>query len=285
MAFFSRFKEKPLWVHLVSALVVLAAVFLIFMLSLNFITHHGDSKTVPNLVGKPLAQVQSLLEKQGFDMVVQDSVFYDSLAPTVIIKQVPEPDAVVKQNRTVYITINRSIAPDVEMPNLMGYTLRNAQMVLENMGLHLGDTSYKPDFAKNSVLQQLYNGEQIAPGTKLKVGSKIALVLGSGIGNESLSVPSLYGMTLSEARSQIQSLGLILGVALPDPGVTDSANAYVYKQSPAPRDAEGRPYHIRPGQMIDIWLSAQRPNVDSMQNAAKPKKVETPVEQQDQQQQ
>jgi beta-lactam-binding protein with PASTA domain len=285
MAFFSRLKEKPLWVHVATALGIIIAFLLIFMLSLNFITHHGDAKTVPNLVGKPLSEVQSLLEKQGFDMVVQDSVYYDSLPATVIIKQVPEPDAVVKVNRTVYVTINRTIAPDVEMPNLLGYTLRNAQMVLENMGLHLGDTTYKPDFAKNSVLQQLYNGQTVAPGTKLKVGSKIALVLGSGIGNESLNVPTLYGMTLSEARSTIQSLGLILGVALPDPGISDTATAFVYKQSPAPRDGEGRPYRIRPGQMIDLWLGAQKPNVDSLTNAPKPHKENPPPDQtQDQQQ-
>ncbi|MER3465519.1 MAG: penicillin-binding protein, partial [Chitinophagaceae bacterium] len=174
MGVISRLKEKPLWVHLATALGLLVIVFLIFMFSLNFITHHGDAKTVPNLMGKRLEEVQSMLEKQGFDMVIQDSVYYDSLPPSVIIKQVPDPDAVVKVNRTVYVTINRAIAPDVEMPNLVGYTLRNAQMVLENMGLHLGDTTYKADFAKNSVLDQKFNGQTIAPGTKLKVGSKIS---------------------------------------------------------------------------------------------------------------
>ncbi|MER3465520.1 MAG: penicillin-binding protein, partial [Chitinophagaceae bacterium] len=51
--------------------------------------------------------------------------------------------------------------------------------------------------------------------------------------------------------------------ALPDPDVKDTAAAFVYKQSPAHKDAEGRTYRIRPGQMIDIWLSAQKPAVDS----------------------
>lgn len=283
MGFISRLKEKPFWVHLATALGILVAVVLLFVLSLNFITHHGEAKTVPNLMGKRLEEVQSLLEKQGFDMVIQDSIFYDSLPPSVIIKQVPEPDAVVKVNRTVYVTINRAIAPDVDMPNLVGYTLRNAQMVLENMGLHIGDTTYKPDFAKNSVLEQQYNGQTIAPGTKLKVGSKISLVLGSGIGNESLNVPNLYGMTLSEAKAQIQAMGLILGVALPDAGITDQEAAYVYKQSPSPRDAEGRPYRIRPGQMIDLWLSAQKPAVDST-TTKKPQPENPPSEKKEDQQ-
>jgi beta-lactam-binding protein with PASTA domain len=278
MGFISRLKEKPLWVHLVTAIGLVVFVFLVFMLSLRVITHHGDSKTVPNLMGKPLADVQKLVEQQGFDLVIQDSVFYDSLPPSVIIKQVPDPDAVVKINRAIYVTINRYIAPDVDMPNLKGYTLRNAQMVLENMGLHLGDTTYKPDFAKNSVLEQLYNDQPIAPGTKLKVGSRISLVLGSGVGNESLNVPNLYGLTLAEAKSQIQAMGLILGVALPDPGVTDAENAFVYKQSPSPRDAEGRPYRIRPGQMIDLWLSSQKPAIDSS-NTDKPRVENPPADQ------
>ncbi|HVE60973.1 MAG TPA: PASTA domain-containing protein, partial [Chitinophagaceae bacterium] len=150
------------------------------MYSLNWITQHGVSRTVPSVTGKSLQAVTSMLEEKGFEVVVQDSVYYDSLPPSVIVKQVPEADAVVKVNRTVYVTINRVVPPDVEMPNLLGFSFRNAEMVLNNMGLKLGDTTFKPDFAKNSVLGQSFKGNAISPGTKIKIGSRISLVLGSG---------------------------------------------------------------------------------------------------------
>jgi len=258
---------KPLWVNILVAIVLTLVIVLAFALSLNWITNHGEAKTVPAVTGKNIEEVQKMLEDQGFEVVIQDSVFYDSLPPLVVIRQVPEPDAVVKVNRTIYVTINRAVPPDIEMPNLIGYSFRNAEMVLRNMGLKLGDTTFRPDFAKNSVLEQLFNGNPISPGTKIKTGSVISLVLGTGVGNESMTVPRLLGLTYAEARILLEAQGLILGAVVPDPNVRDTANAFVYKQNPNSRDERGRQFKIRPGQMMDVWLSVERPNVDSLERA------------------
>ena len=251
---------------------------LIFTLSLNWITQHGVARTVPSVTGKNIDEVRDLLEDQGFQVVIQDSVYYDSLAPSVVIKQIPAPDAVVKVNRTVYVTINRVVPPDVEMPNLVGYSFRNAELVLSNMGLRLGDTTFRPDFAKNSVLEQLYKGQIIAPGTKLKVGSAISLVLGTGIGNEEMAVPRLLGLTYAEAKILLEAQGIILGAVIPDPLVRDTTSAFVYRQSPNAKDEKGRQFRIRPGQMMDIWLSVDRPNVDSLEKAMRAPLEEEPIE-------
>lgn len=251
---------------MVAIILVLLLGFL-FTLSLNWITQHGVARTVPSVTGKSIDEVRDLLEGQGFEVVIQDSVYFDSLAPAVVIKQIPAPDAVVKVNRTIYVTINRTVPPDIEMPNLVGYSFRNAELVLANMGLRLGDTTFRPDFAKNSVLEQLYNGRTIAPGTKVKVGSAISLVLGTGIGNEEMAVPRLLGLTFTEAKILLEAQGIILGAVLTDPLVRDTANAFVYRQSPNARDEKGRQFRIRPGQMMDVWLSVDRPNVDSLERA------------------
>jgi beta-lactam-binding protein with PASTA domain len=246
------------------------------MLSLTWITQHGVARTVPSITGKSLAEVEDLLEKKGFEVVVQDSVYYDSLPPSVIMKQVPEADAVVKVNRTIYVTINRVVPPDVEMPNLIGLSFRNVEMILKANNLQLGDTSFRPDFAPNSILEQWFNGSPIAPGTKVKWGSKISLILGSGIGNESMLVPKLLGLTYAEARILLETQGLIFASVIPDPGVRDTANAFIYRQNPVPKDEEGRNYRIRPGQTIDVWLSVDRPNIDSLEgNFPKPDSLDT----------
>jgi beta-lactam-binding protein with PASTA domain len=256
---------KPLWVNILIALGFVLLIGFIFIFSLDAITQHGVARTVPSVTGKKISDVEAMLEDLGFEVVVQDSVYYDSLPPSVVIKQIPEPDAVVKVNRTVYVTINRVVPPDVDMPNLVGYSFRNAELVLKNMGLRLGDTTFRPDFAKNSVLEQLYNGQSIAPGSKIKVGSAVSLVLGTGVGNEAMTVPRLLGLTYSEARILLEAQGIILGSVIPDPLVRDTANAFVYKQSPNAKDEKGRQFKIRSGQMMDIWLSVDRPNVDSLE--------------------
>ena len=181
----------------------------------------------------------------------------------MVIKQVPEADAVVKINRTVYVTVNRVVPPDVQMPNLIGYSFRNAEMILKNMGLRLGDTTYKPDFAKNSVLEQSFNGQSISPGTNIRQGSSISLVIGSGIGTSDMAVPKLIGLTYGEAKILLETTGLIIGSVIPDPLVKDTANAFIYKQSPLFRTEDGFRVRIRPGQMIDVWLSVDKPVVDS----------------------
>lgn len=260
---FKFFANRPLWINIVVSLGLVCIMVILFALSLKWLTKHGQSLTVPAVIGKNLQDAEKLLDQKGFSVIVQDSLYYDSLPPGMILKQVPEADEVVKVNRTVYVTINRFIAPDVEMPNLKGYSYRNAELVLKNLGLRIGDTTYKADFAKNSILEQLYDGNPIAPGTKLKMGSVVSLILGSGIGDEYVSVPDLIGRTLEEARVLLDAEGLILGAVIPTPDVRDTLSAFVYWQRPSPRTEDGKRLSIRAGQMIDIRLQVDKPVTDS----------------------
>jgi beta-lactam-binding protein with PASTA domain len=243
---------------------IVIALFLLFVLSLNWLTHHGEAKTVPTVVGKKVDDAKNFLETGGFEMVIQDSVYIDTLPPAFVIKQVPEPDAVVKINRNVYLTVNRVVPPDVDMPNLIGYTFRNAEMILKNLGLKVGDTTYKPDFAKNSVLEQSVNGKLINPGTRIRMGSLVSLVIGKGIGVEDMAVPKLVGLTYREGRYLLEGQGLIVGSVIPDPLVKDTAMAFIYRQSPQAKTEDGFNVRIRPGQMIDVWLSVDKPVTDSV---------------------
>jgi eukaryotic-like serine/threonine-protein kinase len=261
---FKFITNRSLFVNLLAGLVLLASILMLFMYSLDWITHHGDFKTIPSVVGEDFNKAERMLEGQGFTVVIQDSVYIDTAAPNSIIKQFPEPDAVVKVNRTIYLTINRVVPPMVEMPNLVGYSFRNAEMILKNMGLNIADTSFRPDFAKNSVLVQLFGGTEIAAGTKLQMGSGISLILGDGIGKNEFIVPGVVGMTFEQAKLILESNGLSIGAIMTE-GVSDTLNAYIYKQSPERFDESGRRIKIRPGQMMDLWLSITKPEIDSLQ--------------------
>ena len=256
---------RPLWFNILVAIGSVFLILMIFILLLGLITRHGRSRTVPYVVGKNINDIEKQLTDAGFETVIQDSVFYDSLPPGIVIKQVPDADAVVKVNRTVYVIINRFVAPDISMPNIVGYSLRNAQYTLESMGLKLGDTTSRVDFAKNTVLEMWLNGNQVKPGDKIKVGSTIDLVIARGRGEEELAVPKLIGLQLADARVYLEQLGLSIGAPVAKPDVRDLENAYIYKQSPMP--GAGR---IRPGQMIDVWLQNEKPVVDSTQNNQPP---------------
>ena len=256
--------HRPLWINILTGILISAALFGVFILSLNWLTNHGKSKTVPSVTGKNFDEAVKILEKQGFEVIVQDSIYVDTIPRYSVIKQFPEPDAVVKVNRNVYLTVNRTVPPMVEMPNLVGYSFRSAEMVLKNISLRVGDTSFKPNFAKHSVLEQWYNGDPIAPGTKIRMGSKIDFVLASGVGNEAFSVPGLMGLTYGQAKQMLESNGLMIIPLIVDPDVTDTMSAYIYKQEPSQFDDEGKKIKIRTGQMMNVWLSKERRTPDTL---------------------
>jgi hypothetical protein len=257
--------HRPLWLNILVGFVLAVLFFSMILLSLNWLTHHNESKTVPSVTGKSFEEAEQILRKAGFDVEIQDSIYTDTSKPRIVLKQVPESDEVVKVNRTVYLTINRAVPPMVEMPNLVGYSFRNAEMVLRNINIRIGDTTFKPDFAKNSVLEQWYNGELVKPGTKLRMGSKINLVLGDGVGKKEFVVPVIVGLTYGEAKARLEENGLGIG-AIVAGGVKDTMNAYIWKQNPERFDEEKKVLRIRPGQLIDVWLQVDKPVKDTTEN-------------------
>jgi len=258
---------KPLWVNILFGVVLVFVILFLFLLSLDFFTRHGKTLTVPAVMNLPFVQAEKVLKDHGFDIEIQDSIYSDTAAPLSVLRQFPDADAVVKENRTVYLTINRAVAPAIEMPNLEGMSFRSAQLVLKQYGLKVKDTVFRPDFAKNAVLEQQYNDERIKPGTKISMGSGIVLVLGSGLGQDEFNVPDLYSLSYAEALMLLQTTGLSAGAVITDPDVKDTSNAYVYWQSPERFTYDGRYNRIRPGQQIDIKLSSQKPvrAIDSTQ--------------------
>jgi beta-lactam-binding protein with PASTA domain len=256
---FKFITHRPLWVNIVVGLVLAIGVFAIFLLSLKWMTHHGRSATVPNVAGKNYEEARKILKKAGFDVEIQDSIYADTLKPLSVIKQIPEADEVVKSNRTVYLLISRAVPPIVEMPNLVGYSFRNAEMVLTNMDLRIGDTTFKPDFARNAVLEQLYNGSTINPGTKIRKGSVISLVLGDGVGKREFAVPVITGMQFCDVKRLLEESGIVIGAIVSDANISDTCSAWIYKQNPERFDDEKKLNHIRSGQTIDVWLQLDKP--------------------------
>jgi hypothetical protein len=250
---------RPVWFNILAATGVSILIFFVFFFMLDMITRHGKYLRVPDVKGKNLPEAVRFLEEAGFEVLVQDSVYYDTIPALTILKQFPDPDATVKVNRTIYLTVNRLTAPVISMPNLLGMSFRNAELELRARGLKLGDTTFVPDIAKNAVKDQLLDGVSIRPGSDIPMGSIVSLVLGAGIGSEDMPVPDLFGMNYDEAKAMMEASGINLGVVLLDPDVTDTIAGFVYWQNPAPMSEDLKMNKIRAGQMIDIRLSLVKP--------------------------
>lgn len=257
--------SKPLWVNILAALGLVLVLVFLFFLSLSWLTGYGNEVKVPSVTGQNVDAAKKALEDKGFDVIIQDSVYVDTVAKLAVTRQLPEADAMVKSGRTIYLTINRSIPPQVEMPNFAGFSVKSAELYLQSLGLKMGEISYEPDIARNAVLKQLYNGAPIAPGTRIPIGSVISFVLGSGEGGGVIKVPELTGMTLGEARNYLSTLGIGVGAVTGMDEIKDSANAFVVRQLPSvlsdSLDASGLrvPNKVKQGQVIDVFISTQAP--------------------------
>lgn len=264
---FQFITKRSFFVNIIAAAALAFAVFFVFFQLLSWITKHGEYIKIPSVKGKNIEEARKILQAQGFEVEVQDSVYYDSLPRLSVVKQTPDPEMLVKVNRTVYLTINRAQPPLVAVPSFVGQTLRSVEMQLRALGFKLGDTSYKPDFAAGSILEQLYNGSNISPGTKIPMGSRISLVIGGGVQDKEITVPDLVGLTFGDAKVLLETNGLLLGAVVVDGVVTDSTSAFVIQQNPPRRDDEGRPIRIRGGQLMDLWISTTAPVKDTTEKS------------------
>ena len=240
-----------------AALVLLILLIFLFLQTLSWITKHGDYLTVPSLIGKNTNEAIQLLESKGFEVMIQDSVFTDSVARGTVIKQLPDANATVKVNRIVFLTVNRFTPPMILMPKLEGLSLRFALELLDRNHLQLQDTIYKPDFMKGSILEQQYNGSKILPGAKIQWGSKITLVVGAGLQNQEMMVPDLVGMKFGEAKTLLEQNGIGIGAVITEGIIKDSAAAFIFKQNPDKLNEEKQPIFIQSGQLMDVWISSQ----------------------------
>lgn len=264
---FKFITNKPLWINIVVGVLLLVVIILGFFASLGWITSHNKYEKVPDIVGQSIFAAKTLLEAKGFKVEVSDSVFTTEVPGLTITKQIPLADALVKNGRTIYLSINRAVPPLIDMPSLVGYSYRSAELYLQSLGLKLGDTSYRADFARNAVLEQLYHKEIIKAGTKIPLGSTIDFVIGSGVGSNDLNVPDLVGLTLSQAKSMLISMGLSTGSLVIMGSVSDSLNAFVVKQAPEPTSetvpGEKTLNKIRAGSTMDIYISNTPPIKDT----------------------
>lgn len=252
---FKFITNKPFWVNLVAAIVIALLILFLVLKTLGWLTKHGAYLKVPAVVGMNTNEAVKLLEKEGFDVYIQDSVFTDTAKRGVVLKQLPDPNATVKVNRTVFITVNRYVPPMVDMPKLEGQSLSFALRMLERNHLKLGDTTFRPYFTLGSVLEQQYNGVRIPEKSKIQWGSKIDLVIASGLEKKEMPVPDLVNMTYADAKAYLDENGISLGAVIGMGSISDTGSAYVIKQRPDRLDPDNMLVYIQSGQLMDIWIS------------------------------
>ena len=181
-------------------------------------------------------EAESFAKDKNLQILVIDSIYDNNAKPGTIVEQFPSPNAHVKNNRAIQLTINANAPEKIIFPNLRNVAFRQSLQRLKNLGLNVGRIEYVPSNFKNLVLDFKYEGNIIEPNSLIQKGETVDIVLGNGnTSNDQVAIPSLVGKTLAEAKAMLLRAFLNVGEILPDNTVkteTDQSTAIIYQQEP-----------------------------------------------------
>ncbi len=257
-----KLKESFLF-HLGIVLAIFILLYICFFASLHCFTKHGEEIVIPNVSGKNVNDAIAQLKSLKFEVQV-DSTYEPDQKPLSVLKQVPDTSSIVKEGRTVFLTVNMIMPPHIPMPALVNLSYRSAVMLLKNNKLKVGDTTYKPDIAAGAIIEQRYKGSPIRPGELITQGTKIDLVIGDGLGNTEFNVPELTKYTVEEGMTVLNQYNLIPIISPADQlsKISDTQSAYIVDQEPRAINEAGVPNRIKAGDVISIRIMQNPDQMD-----------------------
>jgi beta-lactam-binding protein with PASTA domain len=176
--FFSFIKSKQFLIHLG---IILATIFLVFFClikSLGSYTNHGDFTEVPDFKGQETANLKSFVADKEVSFQIIDSIYDPKEKSGIVLRQEPEAKSQVKHNRTIYLYVTGMVAPQIQMPKLIDRSERQARLIIQTYGLKVGKVLEKSADCNGCIMGQSIKGVAIEPGTAVKKGSVVDLVVG-----------------------------------------------------------------------------------------------------------
>jgi len=209
------------------ALVILA-IFIVLIFVFNSVimpwyVRHDTLVNVPSVIGLSYEEAKKVLDEAGLEGVEGD-VRYDKSKPIgTIIDQIPPADVTVKDGRRIYLVVSGG---DVlfDVPNIVGRSVRESRFILAQRDLELLEVESRPSaqYPHGTIIVQV---EQ--PGTKVRKGTKISVVVSTGVEIGDLRVPELIGKNLEEAKKIILLNKLSIGKINYQPTTTVPLNAII----------------------------------------------------------
>lgn len=240
--------------NLMAALIIVVVLLVGAMIFLNVVTKHNQELSVPDLTNMSVAEAEAIAVAEGMRIDVVDSVFVKRMKKGAVYRQNPTAGNMVKKGRRIALTINAINAKKVSMPNLIGYSMRQAMAELQSRGLVLGKLIYVEDMATNNVLRQFMAGEEIEPGTQIESETVIDIEVGLNENDSNTFVPDVLGLRNVNAVDAIHSSSLNVKRLRFDATVKDyddSLAAVVYKQEPEPSDS----IHVVKGEPVTLFMT------------------------------
>jgi beta-lactam-binding protein with PASTA domain len=209
-------------------------------------TNHMESITVPNIEGMHVDKLEEFLGKRNLRWEVNDSSYSSEFPALTVLRQYPHAGAKVKENRKIYISINRINPPTVPLPKITEVSLTNADAILKSNDLKRGHIELVAGPWLNYVKEAKLDGKKIEAGTRIPKGTEIDLVVMDG-GVARFDAPSIIGYSYEDAKAVL--FGSNLSMEPHIIGDTLGQNPVVIKQKPT----AGEKVFI--GDIVEVWIA------------------------------
>ncbi|WP_294463803.1 Stk1 family PASTA domain-containing Ser/Thr kinase [uncultured Anaerofustis sp.] len=160
--------------------------------------------TVPNITNMTQQQAEAELAKVGLKAASPKMKNSVDVEEGKIISQSPKQGIKIKTYQKVEIVVSSGPA-DVKVPDVVGAQQEEAESKITNTELVVKVVSeYRDDVKKGEVFKQ-----EPSAGEEVKQGNTVTIYVSKG--ENKVTMESLTGMSLSDAKARIKKLGLSVG--------------------------------------------------------------------------
>nr|WP_314276835.1 Stk1 family PASTA domain-containing Ser/Thr kinase [uncultured Peptostreptococcus sp.] len=134
----------------------------------------SDNVTVPSVVNMTIEEAQKSLEGTGLKLVVRSEEYSNGVSKDRIITQTPSENTSLKKGDSVSVVVSKGNSK-VPVPNVVGLKLSQAERLLNDNKLVLGNVKYE----YNDALEGTVLSQSLVGGSSDE-GQKVSLVVSKG---------------------------------------------------------------------------------------------------------
>lgn len=164
----------------------------------------GREIVVPNLIGIKITEALEEANKADLNLTLVEKQYNSEIPEDYIISQMPLPGSKVKRGRPIRVTISAGTR-FVLVPGLTKKSLRQAQIILHNAGLELGNVS---KVFSNREMKGLVLNQDPLPNEELMRSSQVNLLVSKGPRYPNLIMPDFGGMKIERVNQMLDEMGL-----------------------------------------------------------------------------
>ena len=171
------------------------------------VVHTGRECILPDITNLSLREAKEILQKRNLSLRVLAQEYNPLKPPGIILSQSPAPHAKVKKGRIVKVVVSKG-EKMVLVPDLKGVSLRQAEIMLHEKSLEVGEINWVPSdtFPENVVVET-----SPSFGLSVPLGMSVNLEVSLGTSPDTVMMPNLVGTSLEEAKNILKEFGLEIG--------------------------------------------------------------------------